>query len=86
MTGENIHPSSLLASASRGTGVLILLLLLTAFLVFLFYRGLIDPDEGRYAEIPREMVSSGNWMELRLFGVRYYEKPPLAYWITAIPI
>ena len=86
MTGENDNPSSLPAPASRGAGVLILLLLLTAFLLFLFYRGLLDPDEGRYAEIPREMVSSGNWMEMRLFGVRYYEKPPLAYWITALPI
>jgi 4-amino-4-deoxy-L-arabinose transferase-like glycosyltransferase len=86
MTGEDNKPSSLPAPASRGTGILILLLLLTAFLLFLFYRGLIDPDEGRYAEIPREMVNGGNWMELRLFGVRYYEKPPLAYWITAIPL
>lgn len=64
----------------------ILLILSAAFLVFLFYRGLMDPDEGRYSEIPREMVSSGKWMEMRLFGVRYYEKPPLSYWITALPI
>jgi 4-amino-4-deoxy-L-arabinose transferase-like glycosyltransferase len=64
----------------------ILLILSTAFLLFLFYRGLLDPDEGRYSEIPREMVSSGKWMEMRLFGVRYFEKPPLAYWITALPI
>ncbi len=64
----------------------ILLILTAAFLVLLFYRGLLDPDEGRYAEIPREMVSSGKWMEMRLFGVRYYEKPPLTYWITALPL
>lgn len=64
----------------------ILLILAGAFLVFLFYRGLLDPDEGRYSEIPREMVSSGKWIEMRLFGVRYYEKPPLSYWITALPI
>jgi 4-amino-4-deoxy-L-arabinose transferase-like glycosyltransferase len=70
----------------RRTGLLILMALLAVYLVFLFYRGLLDPDEGRYAEIPREMVSSGNWMEMRLLGFRYYEKPPLTYWITAIPI
>jgi 4-amino-4-deoxy-L-arabinose transferase-like glycosyltransferase len=86
MTGENDNLSSLPSPASRGAGALILLLLLTAFLLFLFYRGLLDPDEGRYAEIPREMASSGKWMEMRLLGVRYYEKPPLAYWIMALPI
>jgi 4-amino-4-deoxy-L-arabinose transferase len=57
-----------------------------AFFLFLFYRGLIEPDEGRYSEIPREMVKSGNWLEMRLLGYRYYEKPPLTYWITAVPI
>lgn len=44
---------------------------------------LIEPDEGRYAEIPREMNESGDWASLRLHGVRYFEKPPLYYWMTA---
>ncbi len=62
------------------TGLLVLLL---AYGGMLFYRGLLDPDEGRYAEIPREMAASGNWREMRLQGYRYYEKPPLAYWMVA---
>jgi len=49
----------------------------------LFYRGLLDPDEGRYSEIPREMVVTGHWDEMRMLGYRYYEKPPLAYWMVA---
>ncbi len=57
--------------------------LLAAWLIILFYRGFNDPDEGRYSEIPREMVSGGNWMEMRMMGLRYYEKPPLAYWLVA---
>ncbi len=61
-------------------------LVLGVFLVMNFGRGLIDTDEGRYAEIPREMVESGNWMEMRILEYRYYEKPPLAYWLTAIPM
>jgi 4-amino-4-deoxy-L-arabinose transferase-like glycosyltransferase len=44
---------------------------------------LINPDEGRYAEVPREMVSSGDWVTPRLNGVPYFEKPPLMYWAVA---
>ena len=47
------------------------------------YRKLIKPDEGRYAEIPREMVASGDWTTPRLNDLKYFEKPPLQYWATA---
>jgi len=47
------------------------------------YRKLIKPDEGRYAEIQREMVVSGDWTTPRLNGLKYFEKPPLQYWVTA---
>lgn len=61
--------------------------LTVAFAVIWFanldYRRLIHPDEGRYAEIPREMVVSGNWLTPRLDGIKYFEKPALQYWLTA---
>jgi hypothetical protein len=42
-----------------------------------------DPGEGQHAEIAREMVTSGDWLSLRLNGVRYFDKPPVMYWLVA---
>jgi len=50
----------------------------------LFMRPLWEPDESRYAEIPREMLALGDWLTPRLNYVLYFEKPPLQYWLSAI--
>ena len=46
-------------------------------------RPLFNPDEGRYAQIPAEMLVSGDFTVPRLDGLVYLEKPPLQYWLTA---
>ncbi len=61
--------------------------LLLACLLALFFgvglgeRALWHPDEGRYSEIPREMVETGDYVTPRLNGVKYFEKPALFYWL-----
>lgn len=45
---------------------------------------LANPDEGRYAEIPREMLARGDWVLPRLNDVPYFEKPPLVYWTVGL--
>lgn len=44
------------------------------------------PDGARYAEIPREMVATGDYITPHLNGIKYFEKPPLFYWLQAASI
>ncbi|MBQ7169875.1 MAG: phospholipid carrier-dependent glycosyltransferase [Synergistaceae bacterium] len=65
--------------------ILVLAGMLAVFVYFhgLGDYGLLDPDEGRYAEIPREMLETGDFITPRLNYALYFEKPPLHYWLTA---
>src|SRR6202171_1486358 len=65
------------------SGVVLLLVFTAIWFSNLDYRRLVHPDEGRYAEIPREMAASGEWVTPRLNGIKDFEKPALQYWITA---
>ena len=68
----------------RGAFVAAVVVLAVVWFAGLEYRGLFQPDEGRYAEISREMLVSGDWITPRLNGLKYFEKPPLQYWATAV--
>jgi len=73
-------------AAKKDIFYLLIILLLTYFFFFfnLGSYSLKEPDEGRYAEIPREMVEQGDYLVPHLNYVRYFEKPPLLYWMTAV--
>ena len=66
--------------------IALILLYVLVYLVPLDVRPLSIPDETRYAEIPYEMLLSDDWVTPRLNGLRYFEKPPLGYWLSAISI
>ncbi|CAM3711979.1 ArnT family glycosyltransferase [Polynucleobacter antarcticus] len=72
-------------SATLNPVKIIVLVLIYALLWFgtLNYRHLIPSDEGRYAEIAREMLVTGDWVTPRYNGYKYFEKPPLQIWATA---
>ena len=63
--------------------LLIVLVVLTVCILPLGGRPMLTPDETRYAEIPREMLLTGNYVSPRLNGVRYFEKTPFSYWAFA---
>src|SRR5205814_1220812 len=77
-THRNDPPSRRLASAPP-------LLALAAF-PFLYALGrwpLIEPDEGRNAEVAREMLALGQWSVPHYNGLPYLDKPVLLFWMIA---
>ncbi len=49
-------------------------------------RPLAVPDEGRYGEIGRWMLQSGDWLTPRLNGLPFFHKPPLLHWLQAMSL
>lgn len=93
MSDSNLNTSTVGGRARDATGTprskALLQIAAALFLVLAWFgslelRGLFIPDEGRYAEIPREMLASGDWITPRMNGLKYFEKPPLQYWMTAL--
>jgi 4-amino-4-deoxy-L-arabinose transferase-like glycosyltransferase len=62
----------------------LLILFVLAWFYALGMRTLVPTDEGRYAEMAREMLASGDWITPRLNGIKYFEKPPLQAWMNTL--
>lgn len=63
------------------------LALVIAILLLFFTRldcPLLEPEETRYAEIPRQMLVEGSWLVPIFHGQPYYDKPPLMYWLVML--
>ena len=43
---------------------------------------MLEPQEPRYAEIPRQMLAEGRFLVPVLHGEPYLDKPPLLYWLV----
>jgi 4-amino-4-deoxy-L-arabinose transferase-like glycosyltransferase len=69
---------------NRSTILLLVLVLAVVWFVPLGWRHLLPSDEGRYAEMAREMFLTGDWITPRYNGYKYFEKPPLQTWANAL--
>lgn len=66
--------------------VLLALVLLLRMLTLGLYP-LTDTTEARYAEMARKMIESGNWLTPMFdVGVPFWGKPPLSFWLSALPM
>ncbi len=49
----------------------------------LFTPPLLDDADASHAQAAQHMAESGDWITLKVDGIRYLEKPPLPYWLDA---
>jgi 4-amino-4-deoxy-L-arabinose transferase-like glycosyltransferase len=78
--------STLVAFATRSHGRALALLMVVSFLAFLpgfFHIPPIDRDEARFAQATKQMIESGNYVDIRFQDGTRYKKPIGIYWLQA---
>ncbi|WP_455287892.1 glycosyltransferase family 39 protein [Cupriavidus necator] len=76
--------AGLSVGTAAGAIVLVSLFILLVWFGTLDMRHLLRSDEGRYAEIAREMFTTGDWVTIRYHELKYFEKPPFHLWVTTL--
>jgi 4-amino-4-deoxy-L-arabinose transferase-like glycosyltransferase len=64
----------------------ILALWLAIFVAALASPPLLDDADATHAQAAQAMLNTGDWVTLHVDGIRYLEKPPLPYWLTALSL
>jgi 4-amino-4-deoxy-L-arabinose transferase-like glycosyltransferase len=76
-------PPGWLTAAGRYRFVILALLGLLLWLPGILMLPATDRDESRFAQSSRQMVESGNWVDIRFGHVPRYKKPVGIYWLQA---
>lgn len=66
------------------TWALLLLIWFAVHFAALFAPALLDDADAAHANAAQHMALSGDWVTLKINGIRYLEKAPLPYWLNAI--
>jgi 4-amino-4-deoxy-L-arabinose transferase-like glycosyltransferase len=77
-------PETLLTASPVKAWTLLLLVFLAVHFAALFSPSLLDDADTTHANAARHMALSGDWVTLKVNGIRYLEKPPLPYWLVAV--
>src|SRR5580698_1675321 len=64
--------------------MVIILLAALLFIPFLGHVHLFDWDEINFAESAREMIQTGNYFNVQINFVHFWEKPPLFFWLQVL--
>jgi 4-amino-4-deoxy-L-arabinose transferase-like glycosyltransferase len=85
------RPGTVAAQAQKQTRrkrrirlAILLVAWLLIYLPALFHPALMDDADSVHAESAKEMLIRHDWVTLYVDGVRYLEKAPLMYWMTAV--
>ena len=65
------------------TWILLSAIFLAVQFASLFTPPLLDDVDASHAQVAQHMAESGDWVTMKLNGIRYLEKPPLPYWLAA---
>jgi 4-amino-4-deoxy-L-arabinose transferase-like glycosyltransferase len=84
MANAQIAPEKALKSPSKwATWALLGAIFLAVQFASLFTPPLLDDVDASHAQVSQHMDESGDWVTMKLNGIRYLEKPPLPYWLAA---